>query len=221
MKNQLVKIATVLFLGLAVVACKKAKNETEATAAEEVQQLAQAAERYVADVEGSTISWKGFKPTEFHKGAIKVSEGFVAFENGALAGGNFVIDMNTITNADIENDEYNAKLVNHLKSADFFDVENHPFSVFTITSVAANEDGKSTVKGNLTVKGIKKNIEFPATVSTNENEVSFVSEPFSIDRTEWDVKYNSGKFFEDLKDKLIKDEIEISFTIKAKKDQAI
>lgn len=221
MKNQFVKAATVLFLGLAVISCKKAKNETDATAAEEVQQIAQTAARYQADAEGSTITWKGFKPTESHIGTIKVSEGYVAFENGTLSGGNFVIDMNTITNADIESEEYKGKLEGHLKSADFFDVENHPFSVFAITAVDTDESGKATIKGNLTVKGIKKNIEFPATVTENGDEVSFVSEPFTIDRTEWDVKYNSGKFFEDLKDKLIKDDIEITFNVVAKKDQAI
>lgn len=221
MKNQIVKVAAVLFIGLAVVACKKAKNETEAAPAEEVKQIAQAAERYVADAEGSLITWKGFKPTESHNGTIKVSEGYVAFEDGNLSGGNFVIDMNTIANLDIENEEYKGKLEAHLKNEDFFDVANHPFGVFAITAVEAGEDGKATVKGNLTVKGIKKNIEFPATVTVNGDEVSLVSEPFTIDRTEWGVKYNSGKFFEDLKDKLIKDEVEISFNITAKKNQTI
>ena len=221
MKNQIVKVATVLFLGLAVVSCKKAKNETEATAPEEVQQLAQAAERYVADAEGSTIAWKGFKPAGTHNGTIKVSEGYVAFEGDNLTGGNFVIDMNSIVNLDLEDETYNTKLVNHLKSADFFEVEKHPYSVFAITAVDTKDDGKASIKGNLTVKGIKKNIEFPATVTINGDEVSFVSEPFTIDRTEWDIKFRSGKFFEDLKDKLINDEVEISFDIKAKKDQAI
>ncbi len=221
MKNQFVKAATVLFLGLAVISCKKAKNETEAKEAEEVQQIAQTAERYQADAEGSTISWKGFKPTESHDGTIKVSEGYVAFEGGNLSGGNFIIDMNTISNNDIENDEYKGKLEGHLKSADFFDVEKHPFSVFAITAVEAGAEGKATVKGNLTIKGIKKNIEFPATVTVNGDAVSFVSEPFTIDRTEWDIMYSSGKLTETLKDKIIKDGIEITFNVVAKKEQAI
>lgn len=221
MKNQFVKVATVLFMTLAIVSCKKAKNETEATAAEEVQKVAQTAERYVADAEASVITWKGFKPAKSHNGTIKVSEGYVAFEGGNLSGGNFVIDMSSIANLDVESEEFKAKLEGHLKSADFFEVEKHPYSVFAITSVATAADGKATIKGNLTVKGIKKNIEFPATVTVNGNEVSFVSEPFTIDRTEWDIKYNSGKFFDDLKDKLINDEIEISFDVKAKKGQAI
>ena len=219
MKNQFVKIASILFLGLAIVSCKKAKNEVEATKAEEVQQIAQTAARFVADANNSTVTWKGFKPTESHNGTIKISEGYVALENGNLTGGNFIVDMNSITNADIENEEYKGKLEGHLKSADFFDVEKHPYSVFAITGVETI-DGKTMVKGNLTIKGIKKNIEFPATVTIDGEEASFVSESFTIDRTEWDVKYNSDKFFEDLKDKLIKDEVEISFNIKAKKTEA-
>ncbi len=220
MKNQFVKIASILFLGLAIVSCKKGKNEVEATAAEEVKQIAQTAERYLADADNSTITWKGFKPTESHNGTISVSEGYVALEDGNLTGGNFIVDMNTIVNSDIESEEWNGKLVSHLKSADFFDVEKNPYSVFAITGVET-KDGKTMVKGNLTIKGIQKNIEFPATFTVEGEEASFVSEPFTIDRTEWDVKYNSGKFsVEDLKDKLIKDDIEISFNIKTKKTQA-
>ena len=216
MKNQMVKITAILFLGLAVISCKKAKNETEAKDAEEVSTIAEQAVRYAANIETSTLSWKGIAPTKAHTGTIKVSEGYLAFENGGLSGGNFVIDMNSIVNLDLEDKTYNDKLVGHLKSADFFDVEKNPYSVFAITSVE-EKDGKAMVKGNLTVKGIKKNIEFPATVTLNGDEVSLKSDVFSIDRTEWGVKYNSGKFFEDLKDKLINDNIELSFEVKATK----
>jgi len=212
----MVKITAILFLGLAVISCKKAKNETEAKDAEEVSTIAEQAVRYAANIETSTLSWKGIAPTKAHTGTIKVSEGYLAFENGGLSGGNFVIDMNSIVNLDLEDKTYNDKLVGHLKSADFFDVEKNPYSVFAITSVE-EKDGKAMVKGNLTVKGIKKNIEFPATVTLNGDEVSLKSDVFSIDRTEWGVKYNSGKFFEDLKDKLINDNIELSFEVKATK----
>jgi polyisoprenoid-binding protein YceI len=216
MKNQFVKITAILFLGLAVVSCKKAKNETEANDAEEVSKVAEQAVKYAADVESSTISWKGIAPTKAHHGTINVSEGYLAFEDGGLAGGNFIINMNSIVNLDLEDKTYNDKLVGHLKSADFFDVEKNPYSVFAITSVE-EKDGKAIVKGNLTVKGIKKNIEFPATVTLDGDKVSLKSDVFSIDRTEWDVRYNSGKFFENLKDKLINDNIELSFDVKATK----
>lgn len=209
------KIATVLFLGLAVVSCKKATNETEAKSAEEVSNVEEAA-KYTADASASTIAWKGSAPTKSHNGTISISEGSIALEGGKLTGGNFIIDMNSIVNLDLEDETYNGKLVGHLKSADFFDVENNAFSAFAITGVE-EKDGKTMVKGNLTIKGIKKNIEFPASITVDGDAVSFTSEAFNIDRTEWDVKYNSGKFFEDLKDKLIEDNIELSFTVKATK----
>ena len=215
MKNQTIKIGAILFLALAIVSCKKAKNETEAKAAEEVAEVAEAA-KYKADAEASTITWTGNAPTKSHNGTISISEGSLALEGGKLTGGNFIIDMNSIVNLDLEDETYNGKLIGHLKSADFFDVENNGFSAFAITGVEDN-DGKTIVKGNLTIKGIKKNIEFPATVSVDGDSVSFTSEVFNIDRTEWDIKYNSGKFFEDLKDKLINDNIELSFTVKATK----
>lgn len=216
MKNRLFKITTILFIGLSIVACKKAKNETEAKDAEEVSQIQSEAIRYIADIDSSAVAWKGFKPTESHNGTIKISEGYLAFDNDKLSGGNFIIDMKTIKNLDIKDAEYNTKLINHLKNADFFDVENHAFTVFTITGVD-EEVGMSMIKGNLTIKGIKKNIQFPAAITVNEGEVTFKSEPFTIDRTEWDIKYNSGKFFDDLKDKLINDEIEFVIKITAKK----
>ncbi len=209
------KVATVLFIGLAVVSCKKAKNETEANEAEEVANVSGAAS-YTADASASTIAWKGSAPTKSHNGTISVSEGSLALDGGKLTGGNFIIDMNSIVCLDIENEEYNGKLVGHLKSADFFDVEKNGFSAFAITGVE-EKDGKTMVKGNLTMKGIKKNIEFPAMLSVDGDAISLTSETFTIDRTEWDIKYNSGKFFEDLKDKLINDNIELSFTVKATK----
>lgn len=71
--------------------------------------------------------------------------------------------------------------------------------------------------GNLTIKDITKNIGFPIDYKIEGNNVKVTAEPFTIDRTEWEIKYNSGKFFENLKDNLILDEIEISFELIADK----
>lgn len=210
------KLVVVLFLTLAVISCKKAENKVEAKSAEEVSEIDAEAVRYLAAVDQSTLSWKGEGPTKFHNGTIKISEGYLALDKGVINGGNFIIDMKTIEDESVENEEYSAKLEGHLASADFFDVEKHPFSAFAITGVDQKE-GKLMVKGNLTVKNIKKNIEFPASLTVNGDSLVFKSEPFNIDRTEWDVKYNSGKFFEDLKDKLINDEIEFVIELKAKR----
>lgn len=47
---------------------------------------------------------------------------------------------------------------NHLKSADFFDVENHKEITFVGTSFEKVDDENYTLKGNLTIKGVSKEI---------------------------------------------------------------
>lgn len=216
MKKQILKVATILFIGLTMVACKDAKNKTEATEAEEMAKTSTEAVTYTADVNGSNLAWKGSKLTGTHNGTIKISEGNFSVEGGKLVGGNFIIDMNSIVVLDLEDAEKNGKLTGHLKSGDFFDVENHANGAFAITGVE-EKDGKTVVKGNLTVKSIKKNIEFPAIVSVSENGVTLKSEPFTIDRTEWDIKFKSGKFTDLAKDKLIDDNIELQVEVKGTK----
>lgn len=214
--KHLVKITAVFFIGLAVVSCKKAQNKTEAKEAEEIKEVAKTAVNYKVDAENSVINWKGFKPTGTHDGTLKLSEGSVSVENGAVTGGNFMIDMNSIVVLDIKDEKSNADLVGHLKGEDFFDTAKNGFGAFAITSVEA-KDGKTMVKGNLTLKGVKKNIEFPATVAMDGDAMTISTVPFSINRTDWGIKYKSKTFFDDLKEKFINDEIEISFTVKATK----
>lgn len=215
-KKHLLKFITILFLGLVIISCKKAENKTEATEAEDVSAVDAEGVRYTAQTDQSVLTWKGIGPTKAHNGTIKLSEGYLAFNDQQLSGGDFIIDMKTIDDLSVENPEYSAKLEGHLSSPDFFEVEKFPFGAFTITGVE-EVDGKLMVKGNLTVKNIKKNIEFPAAITMNGDTVTLKSQVFTIDRTEWDVKYNSGKFFEDLKDKLINDDIELSVKVKALK----
>ena len=213
-KNHFLTFTTMLFIGLLVMSCKKSNNVTEGKEAKEVSKIDTAAVRYSVEIDSSTVGWKGAKPSGTHNGTIKISEGFFALTEGKISGGNFIIDMKTIKNLDLEDPEWNGKLVGHLSSADFFDVDNNPYSDFAITGVEEIE-GKTIVKGNLTIKNIKKNIEFPAIVSVNGDVINFKSEPFTVDRTEWDIKFKSGKFFEDLKDKVIYDEIEFIIDVNA------
>ena len=70
---------------------------------------------------------------------------------------------------------------------------------------------------HLTLKGIKKNISFPATISSNDSETTITSDVFTINRTEWGVNYGSKSVFENLGDKFINDDIEIKVSLKAKK----
>lgn len=210
MKKQ---ILSILVLSVLFISCKeKAKEEKkEVEVKTEMQQIADA--NYMANTETSILNWKGFKPTGTHNGTVGIKNGTLEVKEGKLAGGNFVFDMNSITVLDLPaDDEYNAKLKGHLESGDFFDVANNPTAIFKITSV--NGD---LVKGDLTVKGITKSIEFPATLTASANGIKLAGATFQIDRTEFDIQYKSQKFFDNLKDKFINDEFEISFEVNASK----
>jgi polyisoprenoid-binding protein YceI len=143
-----------------------------------------------------------------------LQEGSLNLEAGKLTGGTFVIEMSSIKNLDLDA-ESAAKIVGHLSSPDFFDVATYATSKFVITSVVEAE-GKLAVTGNLTVKDISKSITIPAMLSTKGNVTTFKSEKFNIDRAEFNVKYASKTFFDNLKDKFIDDAIELSFTVNTK-----
>ena len=154
----------------------------------------------------STVKWKGSKVTSFHEGNIKLSSGKLIFDHGKLVGGEFEIDMSTIVNTDMEG-RMKQRLEWHLKNEDFFNVAEFPTSTITITNAVKGEGNTYKVVADLTIKGITHPISFDADV--NVNGLNFLAAAkIKIDRTKWDIKYNSGNFFKDLGDKLILDEIE-------------
>lgn len=171
---------------------------------------------YKAVVADSKITWLGASPTKTHDGTLSISEGTLVFEDNKLVGGDFIIDMNSIKVLDVKFGPANKRLTKHLKSDDFFETKKYPTGKFQITNSEA-KDGKTLVKGNLTIRGITKEVSFLADVSSDGNSASLKSESFKIDRTKWDIKYRSGSFFDNLKNKMIEDKITISATIKAKK----
>ena len=215
MKKQL---ATLLFItALTAIGCKDKAKEAKTTEAEAPAVTESTSESYKANVETSTIEWKGFKPTGEHFGTIGLESGLFDVVDGKIVGGSFIIDMKSIKVTDIPaEDEKNAKLVGHLKNADFFDVENHPSAIFTITGVEEVE-GKTMLSGNLTIKEVKNNITFPVSVSQTGDGITLKSETFTIDRSKWNVKYGSKSFFDDLGDKFINDDIELRVSVTATK----
>ena len=159
----------------------------------------------------SKLHWEGNKVTGKHNGQVNISSGKIILdEEGNLSGGNFVIDMNSIDVQDLEG-EYKEKLTGHLKSDDFFDVENHPEAKFEITSVAkAETEGHLLISGNLTLRGVTKNITFDAQIN-NVTEGNFAATAdFNIAREDFGVSY-AGKA-----DDLISKEINIKIDLIAK-----
>lgn len=172
------------------------------------------------DKDASTISWTGEKITgDTHVGTIAISEGSLEMKKNKLTGGSFVIDMDSIINTDVENKKFNTKLVNHLKSDDFFAVEQHPTAKFVITDVKAQKNGKHTITGDLTIRDKTKSISFDADVMQEGGVTVAKAEEVEFNRADFDVKYNSGSFIsvKKLGDKLINDEIKLNIILKTQK----
>jgi polyisoprenoid-binding protein YceI len=166
--------------------------------------------RYVADVSSSEITWHGYKVTGKHHGTVELKSGALIFEDNMLAGGEFVIDMTTIKNLDMAGGGGAAKLEGHLRSDDFFSVANHPTANFKITKVIPyGISGDYRVFGDLTIKGITKSIKFMAKVENSGAVVSATAD-ITIDRSEFDVRYGSGSFFDNLGDKALHDDFDLT-----------
>ena len=207
-----------LFLSLIVLAtvataCKDNKKDAIETKEAKVVDV-NVSNLNNVDLEASTLAWKGTKPGGAHNGILDLKSGGMLVNDGALVGGEFVFDMTTIDAEDLEGEKA-ASLEGHLKSADFFDVEKYPTSKFVITKVEGkNED--ITITGNLTLKETTKSITIPAKLMNADGVTTVKSEPFNINRADFNVRYGSKSFFDDLKDKFIDDLVEISFEVKTK-----
>lgn len=161
------------------------------------------------DTSASTVVWTGRKVSGQHHGDVKIKSGSLTVDGGKLTGGNFVIDLSTINNQDLSG-EYKGKLEGHLKSEDFFDVANHPDATFEITAVNEGaEPGIVAVSGNLTIRGVSKNITFDARVDEATDSSVKASADFNIAREDWGVSY-AGQA-----DDLISKEINLKITLVA------
>lgn len=153
--------------------------------------------------EKSTVTWKGYKVTGSHHGEIAIKEGTLSFDQGTLTGGEFMIDMSTIENADLEG-EWKDKLEGHLKSDDFFGVDNHPTAKMVFTKVKSTGKNSYEVTGDLTIKDKTNPVTFDMSVYGNKATANL-----KIDRTKYDIKFRSNSFFDDLQDKAIYDEFDL------------
>lgn len=171
--------------------------------------------KFVVNPQQTVLTWNAKKVTGEHSGVVPVTGGAIELANGAVKSGNFAINLANLAVTDVKDAGMNAKLVGHLKSDDFFSTEKHPNASFALTSVTAGKQaGSYTVKGNLTIKGITKPIEFPAAIVVTGNTLK-ASADIVVDRTQYDIRYGSKSFFENIGDKAIYDEFTLNLQLVA------
>jgi polyisoprenoid-binding protein YceI len=216
------KVALIALVGMFAASCNSNKA-AEATTGEAQEVQAVEATDVALDA-GSVVAWRGFKTYtgSEHVGVVSVQDGVFSVADNKVVGGKIVIDMNSIANTDLEDEGKRGYLEGHLKSADFFDVENHPFATFEIVSVneAAGENTNSIVVGNLTMRGTTNSVEFPANVVVENGSVSFDAPTFGIDRTKWGAKFHDrddATIAASIKEDLIDHQIELTISVTATK----
>jgi len=170
---------------------------------------------YKADPSASSIVWTAKKVTGQHTGIVKVAKGTLVSDGKTFKSGAFDIDLTSMTTTDLTG-EYADKLIGHLKSDDFFSVEKNPTATLVVTSFKLKTGNDYDVTGKLTIKGITSDITFPATIKTDGATVT-ADAVVKIDRTKYDIKYGSGKFFDNLGDKAIYDDFDLVVKLVAKK----
>lgn len=170
------------------------------------------------DPAASVVKWEGKKVTGKHDGEVKIKSGELVMVGNEIKGGEFTIDMASITNTDLKDAEYNKKLITHLKSDDFFSTDKFPVAVLKIKKAKSVEGFTGPtyeMTADLTIKGKTNEVKFPAMVDTKDGKTTATAN-ITIDRTKWNVKYNSGKFFEGLGDKMINDEFKLDVALATK-----
>lgn len=158
------------------------------------------AQQVEVNTEQSSIKWHGKKIGTKHEGTIQLKSGNFELMDDKIVAGSFVVDMTSITNTDLDNENYNQKLVGHLKSDEFFGAQAYPTAEFVVTKSSKFTNGNATLTGDLTIKGHSESLSFEVVKEGNEYAARL-----DIDRSKFDVRYGSNKFFDNLGDKAIDD----------------
>ena len=162
----------------------------------------------IIDVSKSTIKWVGKKVTGQHDGTINFKDGSLLFKDDKLIKGKFTVDMTSIQVTDLKAGDGKEKLEGHLKADDFFGTEKFDTATLNFTSVTPKANGTYTVIANLKIKEKTNPVTFDLIVKGNTATAKVI-----VDRTKYDIKYGSGSFFDNLGDKAISDNFDLTVSL--------
>jgi polyisoprenoid-binding protein YceI len=162
--------------------------------------------------ESSTVNWTGKKVLGLHTGNISISRGQIDISNGKIDGSEVVIDMTSLTITDISDPQTLQDFRKHLWNDDFFSIEKYQTSSLKIQHGELVEDKEYKLRGLLTIKDITQPVTFRAKIEILTDFLYSTGE-LQIDRTLYNIRYGSGKFIDNLGDKLIHDEFVLQFKL--------
>lgn len=209
LKKFLIPAILILF----IVSCEKSSKKKINTSLPKPT-LSLSSGDYVMDNDNSSIKWTGRElSTKSHYGSLQMKNGSLTVNTDGTVNGIIKIDMTTIDCEDLQG-RSKASLERHLRSDDFFSVESHPIATLTFKSEGGIAAGnKLAFNGDLEIKGISHPISFESELKSVDPKVSALVD-MTFDRSKYNVRFRSGTFFQNLGDKLIYDDIEISVDIR-------
>ncbi len=194
-------------------------DEAALGAAPVVNPLARADGAYTVDADRSTILWEGRKsliPDYVDRGMVDVAESSLVIERGQVSGFELSFDLGTIRVTETGSGQGDSRLVEHLKSDDFFAVEEYPTAKFVLTNaMAGSRAGEYSWRGNLTIRDTTRPIEFPVMITNQNGELAMAGE-VTVDRTLFGLRYGAAGTADDLGDNVIANDFRLIFNLVGK-----
>ncbi|HEX6223696.1 MAG TPA: YceI family protein [Chryseolinea sp.] len=162
--------------------------------------------------ESSTVNWTGKKVLGLHTGTINISRGQIDISNGKVNASEVVIDMTSLTITDITDPQTLQDFRSHLWNDDFFSIETYRTAALKIQHGELVGDSEYKLIGQLTIKDITRSVTFLARIEILTDSLYSTGE-LPVDRTLYNIRYGSGKFIDNLGDKLIYDEFVLQFKL--------
>ena len=195
-----------ILISLIFIGCEK-KADKKPNANHVVHSLSSGS--YDVNTTESRLEWSGRKVAYGHNGTLMIKNGSVEILSNGNINGKFDIDMNSINVTDLEGGRKNS-LEGHLKAADFFDVVQFPIASIVFRANKKNiKDNRIDINADLTIKNITHPINFTASIIDSQPQLKMKAN-IVFDRSKYDVRFGSGKFFQNLGDKMILDDINVA-----------
>lgn len=144
------------------------------------------------DKDKSKIEFVGKKTDGKHTGGFKsfTADAKVDWENPEKSTLTIEIKADSLFSDD-------AKLTDHLKNPDFFDVKKFPTIKFESTKIEHSSDTEGKITGKMTMLGKTVEVTVPVKTEVTESEV-VVKADFKIDRSKWGMVYGAPKVSNDV-----------------------
>lgn len=182
---------------------------------------------YDVDLARSYVSWTGtkFRGRGKHEGIVRIRSGRLGPCTLTRCRGRFTLDMHNLEITDIPASDPvpRRRLLEHLRSRDFFWTERYPLATFLLVDTrpapragsgaipAANDSNTLHVTGELTLRGVTRSLTFSARVDDRGAGELHIRADVVIDRQQWGVSYR----FDPIRNEIVDDDITLGIVLVA------